>query len=101
MTPEQAAELARRAFGDPGELVLLRASDAVTFRGPGAIVRVTPAALRPRGASTTTGSARPSPKARPSTRPAIGSPSARATAASAGTAKVSTNVVKPIPSSTP
>ena len=48
MTPEQAAELARRAFGDPGELVLLRASGAVTFRGPGAIVRVTPTALRPR-----------------------------------------------------
>ena len=60
-----------------------------------------PRSLSATGASAITGSARPAPNARPSTAPSAGSPSATLTAASAHTAKVRMNVVKPSPSSTP
>ena len=55
----------------------------------------------PLGASATTGSARPTPKPSPIARPSCGSPSAIAIPASAHTAKLRMNVVKPSPSSTP
>ena len=60
-----------------------------------------PRSVSATGASTITGSARPMPNARPSTAPSCGSPSATLTAASAHTANVRMNVVKPSPSSTP
>ena len=69
------------------------------MRGRSAIAACSASA--PDGASAITGSARPAPKPSPAASPSAGSPSATLIPASAHTAKVRMNVVKPSPSSTP